>query len=348
MKKKIAIVSGTRPNIVKIAPLLKRHLSSYEHLIDIELFHTGQHYDFSMHGTFFEDFSLPLPDHIFETRDMKTSAQIGAVMTELEKAFESILPDAVLVVGDVNSTLAAALTSSKMGIFLVHLEAGVRSFDMSMTEEQNRVVVDLLADLLLSPTKTAVINLEKQGIPKSSVKLVGNILAESLLKFQQKDSEREDFGLMTLHRPFNVDNEKNLERIISTIGKNTDVPVIFPVHPRTAKNIINIDVPENIRISGPMSYSEFIGSLSKCAFVITDSGGVQTEATILKTPCVTLRKNSEWPETIETGTNVLLEDPSGIKTAIKKASQKSLSATLPPFWDGEVSRRIWESVIAAL
>ncbi|MBN1149644.1 UDP-N-acetylglucosamine 2-epimerase (non-hydrolyzing) [candidate division WOR-3 bacterium] len=344
MKKNIAIISGTRPNIVKIAPLLKRHTNSFSDIFSVELFHTGQHYDFSMHGAFFEDFSLPPPEHVFEVKDLKVSAQIGTIMVKLERAFEKKRPDLAIVVGDVNSTLAAAITSSKMGITIAHLEAGVRSFDMTMPEEQNRVVVDSLSDILLSPTKTAVENLKNQGKDISSIKYVGNILAEALYFVNGKKSARENFGLMTLHRPFNVDNSKNLESLITALGEKLKFPIIFPAHPRTLKNLSKIKLPPGIKVEQPMAYSEFISALSRCSFVITDSGGIQTEATILKTPCVTLRKNSEWPETVDYGTNVLLEDPSLICYAVETAVEKTKKATHPYLWDKDVSLRIWNEI----
>ncbi len=344
--KKVTIVSGTRPNLVKIAPLIRRYNDSFKDLFRIRLIHTGQHYDHSMHGAILEDFSLPVPDISFDIKDKTPSSQIAEVMTRLEKAFKTSLPDAVIAVGDVNSTLAAAVTSSKMGLFLIHLEAGVRSFDMSMPEEQNRVVVDSLSDLHLAPTETAVSNLGNQGIKKGSIIHAGNILAESLTHVKNKSTERENFGLMTLHRPFNVDNPDKLLNTLSAVSENVLCPVYFPVHPRTMKGLGNIIIPDKIRVCGPLPYSEFIVNLSKCSFVITDSGGVQTEATILKTPCVTLRENSEWPETIDFGTNTLLGDPHKLKDALKESFEKTKHSNLPANWDTEVSLRAWQSIVS--
>ncbi|MBN1619713.1 UDP-N-acetylglucosamine 2-epimerase (non-hydrolyzing) [candidate division WOR-3 bacterium] len=346
--KKITIVSGTRPNLVKIAPLIKRYNDSFKDLFRIQLIHTGQHYDHSMHGAILEDFSLPLPDIAFEIQDKSPTSQIAEVMTRLEKVFKLSLPDAVIAVGDVNSTLATAVTSSKMGLYLIHLEAGVRSFDMSMPEEQNRVVVDSLSDLHLAPTGTAVTNLKNQGIRKGSIIHVGNILAESLTHVKDKPTERENFGLMTLHRPFNVDNPDKLLHTLSAVSENAGCPVYFPVHPRTMNNLKSIKVPDEIRVCEPLTYSKFIAKLSKCSFVLTDSGGVQTEATILKTPCVTLRENSEWPETIDFGTNTLLRDPHKLKSALKSSFEKTEHSNLPVYWDSDVSLRVWQSAVSAL
>lgn len=343
MKKNLLIISGTRPNLVKIAPLYNRWKTAYISSFNIKLVHTGQHYDYEMYESFLKDFKLPQPDLCLETKSDFVCKQIAKTLILLEDEMIHNKPDGIIVVGDVNSTLAATLAAVKLHVPVFHLEAGVRSFDISMTEEQNRMIVDSLSSLHFSPTKSSVENLIREGIIEDKIIFVGNILAEILIKFKKEVQRKSNF-LLTLHRPFNVDSIENLKYMINYICNNVDGEILFPAHPRTLKNLKLFNNPSNLKIIKPLPYSDFIDHLSRCKCVITDSGGVQTEATILQTPCITLRKNTEWIETITDGTNILVKDIRDLKRAIENSFKKKDKIKLPPFWDGNVSLRIWDSL----
>jgi UDP-N-acetylglucosamine 2-epimerase (non-hydrolysing) len=341
--KKILMVTGTRPNIVKIAPLYHRWKTVFKNQFAVKLIHSGQHYDYEMYGSFLSDFDLPKPDYNLETKSKYILQQIANTLYLLEKILLSENFDAVLVVGDVNSTLAATICAVKLNIPVIHLEAGVRSGDQTMTEEQNRRVVDALSSLHLAPTQQARNNLFKESISPDSIKMVGNILAETLVNFKIEDV-RESYCILTLHRPFNVDQPSQLQSILKSIADQIDGDILFPAHPRTQKNLDKSKLPDNLKIMPPLPYPEFISKLSSCKAVITDSGGIQTEATILNTPCLTIRPNTEWSETITYGTNVLVQDLSLLRKHLGSALDKSTKSEVPEFWDHQVSLRCWKAI----
>ena len=341
--KNILAVTGTRPNIVKIAPLYHRWKTTFTNEFNLELAHSGQHYDYEMYGSFLSDFDLPKPDFNLETKSNYVLQQIANTLYGLEKILRSNKFDAVIVVGDVNSTLAASICAAKLNLPIFHLEAGVRSGDQSMTEEQNRRVVDAISSLHLAPTRQAQLNLSQESIHPDSIILVGNILAESLAGFKTQ-TERQSFCILTLHRPFNVDQPDQLYLILNSLATQIDSDILFPAHPRTQKNLNQYKLPGNLKIMPPLPYPEFISKLSSCQAVITDSGGIQTEATILNTPCLTIRPNTEWVETITEGTNVLVKDLSKISECFDLALAKSSNSTVPEYWDNQVSLRCWKAI----
>lgn len=310
------VVVGARPNFVKAAPLFwefKKHSA-----IKPILVHTGQHYDFEMSQIFFQDLNIPNPDYNLGIAAGNHGAQTGQTMIEMEKVMQKINPDIAVVMGDVNSTIASALVASKLHIPVAHIEAGLRSFNKSMPEEINRVITDHISDFLFCPTKTAVINLKKEGITKG-VHNVGDIMLD-VLKIKANDLMSEtlnklkikpkDYLLLTIHRAANTDNEKNLESIISAISLIKE-NIIFPVHPRTNAKlesfglIKSISEKTNIKIIPPVGYLEMLSLEYNAKKILTDSGGVQKEAFWFGIPCITLREETEWVETVENGGNIL-------------------------------------------
>ena len=313
---KVMIVAGARPNFVKIAPLFcefKRHPE-----IKPILVHTGQHYDFEMSQVFFQDLDIPKPDYDLGVAAGTHGAQTGQTMIKLEEVVQKTNPDIVVVVGDVNSTVAAALVASKLHIPVAHIEAGLRSFDKTMPEEINRVLTDHISDILFCPTKTAVINLKKEGIIKG-VYNTGDIMFDILrMKAGNRISETlnelgikpKDYFLLTIHRAANTDNEKNLKRIVDAIVEMKE-NIIFPVHPRTKAKLENFGLAkiilgkDNIKIIQPVGYLEMLSLEKNAKKILTDSGGVQKEAFWFGVPCITLREETEWTETLNGGWNIL-------------------------------------------
>jgi UDP-N-acetylglucosamine 2-epimerase (non-hydrolysing) len=361
---KIVSIVGARPQFVKVAPVdeeLTRR--GHEHLI----VHTGQHYDYEMSKAFFEQLSIPEPDYNLEVGSGTHAYQTGQMLSRLGETLAEEAPDLVLVYGDTNSTLAGALAAVKLLIPVAHVESGYRSFDMTMPEEINRIVADRVSQLHFAPTKTAVQNLIKEGLPEETIYLTGDIMAETLLKNLEKaraSSALEDLGLeprsyilMTLHRQENTDDPARLERIFTGLA-TSPLPIIFACHPRTQKRLAEFKTlekahydPEKLTIIKPLPYLDFIKLEMEAAFVVTDSGGVQEEALVLGKPCVTLRYNTERVETIEAGANVLVgAEPDLIEQAIKR----SLAIVeeygdrhpfeMPDAWDDQVSRRIAEAI----
>lgn len=347
-KKKIAFIVGTRPNFIKIAPIYDL-IGIYNNIQPI-LIHTGQHYDINMNEVFFEDLRLPKPDYNLQVGSNTHSKQTAEIMIKLEELLITQKPDLVCVFGDVNSTLAGALVSSKMNIMLAHIEAGLRSFNKEMPEEINRIVADHLSDLLFAPSKSAMKNLEFEGL-KSKSYFTGDIMFDAVLRnlpiAEQKSSILSEYQLknkryifMTLHRPYNVDNPERLKEIIHYLY---EIPfrIIFAVHPRT-KSIITINkinIPENIKICEPVGYFDSL-VLQKNAFrVVTDSGGIQKEAFFLQTPCITIRSETEWKETVEAGANkILFEDLSRLNEII--LGDFNPIYYLQPYGDGQTSSKI--------
>lgn len=354
---KIVNIVGARPNFTKIAPLITE-MRRYQKTQPI-LVHTGQHYDTNMSGVFFEELGIPAPDYNLGIGSGSHTYQTAQVMLALDKLFAEIQPDLVLVVGDVNSTVAGALTASKLRIPLAHVEAGLRSFDRSMPEEVNRVVTDVLSDFLFTSERSANDNLRNEGISGDKIYFVGNVMIDTLLR-QRKHAlslqvpERyglidNQYALLTLHRPSNVDSKSILKGLLEAVEYlQQHMPVLFPSHPRTQKQLdmfgltTQLEAFENLRIVPPLGYLEFLGLMSRSQLILTDSGGIQEESTILGIPCLTLRESTERPVTVEVGTNQIVgTEPARIMAAIDSILDgKVKSGNQPELWDGHAAERI--------
>lgn len=354
-KLKVILVVGTRPNFIKIAPLI-REMTKYPQRFTFLLMHTGQHYDKEMSRILFDDLALPKPDIYLGIGSGRHAEQTGKIIIEFEEVCFEQEPDLIVVVGDVNSTLACALVAAKLCIPLAHVEAGLRSFDRTMPEEINRVVTDHLSNYLFTTCKDASENLINEGIQKDKIFFAGNIMIDSLLTHieRAKDSiilEKlqlrnngyvKRYGLVTLHRPSNVDNPKILKRILATLEELAMfMPIIFSVHPRTAKQMKGYKLRDVI-ITPSLGYLDFLFLMSNAVIVLTDSGGIQEETTILGIPCLTLRNNTERPITISEGTNYLVgNDPDKIRSIIFNVLRNgNLQKKKPKYWDGKTAERI--------
>lgn len=356
---KIIHVAGARPNFMKLAPIL-RALQAYPEIHNI-LLHTGQHYDVNMSDVFFDDLKLPRPDVNLGVGSGSHALQTAEIMQRFEQVMLSERPDLVLVVGDVNSTLACSLVAAKLHTPIAHVEAGVRSFDRSMPEEINRLVTDVLSDLLFTPSRHANENLRRQGIPEEKIYFVGNVMVDSLLDAlpiasEQRSWEKwgltpENYAVLTLHRASNVDDPANLRQILSTLAEvSRRLPVIFPVHPRTRQRIQESNLggitqaSPGLILCEPLGYLDFLCLIANARCVLTDSGGIQAETTILGVPCLTLRRNTEWLETIEQGTNHLVgTDQAHILQVLDEIlAQGKTTPQRPEGWDGRAGARIAE------
>ncbi len=345
----IDIVCGARPNFMKVDPIIRNMDPSFI----VRIIHTGQHYDHIMSQSFFDELELPKPDINLGVGSASITVQTATIMKRYEEVILDRKPDAVVVVGDVNSTLACSLVAIRYAIPVIHVEAGLRSFDRSMPEEINRILTDQLADLLLITSAEARENLLAEGKSSESIKLVGNPMIDTLLRLLpsamsagNKLSE-DPFALITLHRPSNVDDPDRLRSLLEVLGGLHGLKVLFPAHPRTLRHIEEWDiaVPDRISIENPLSYLNFIRAQAEAAVVITDSGGVQEETSVLGIPCVTVRSNTERPITLELGTNILCPDISGIEDAVYR--QIDNRPELPPdipLWDGKAGVRIAASI----
>ena len=315
------------------------------------LVHTGQHYDQNMSEVFFRELEIPHPDFNLAVGSGTHAAQTGQIMIRFEPVLEKIQPDLVLVYGDVNSTVAAALVCSKMGVAVGHVEAGLRSFDRGMPEEVNRVLTDQIADLLFTPSRDGDQNLLREGIPAERIHFVGNVMIDTLGRLLPQAAAlltRElpaRYALLTLHRPANVDEASTLRGILTALGEiSRELPVIFPVHPRTRRKIAEVEFQPgaNFQIWEPQSYLQFLGLQQRATLVITDSGGIQEETTYLRVPCLTLRESTERPVTVTLGTNVVLgQDLGRLReevAAILRGGRKP--GSIPPLWDGRAAERI--------
>jgi UDP-N-acetylglucosamine 2-epimerase (non-hydrolysing) len=337
---------------MKVAPV---HAALHARGAAQTLIHTGQHYDRSMSDVFFDELGLPHPDVNLNVGSGRHGAQTGEVMIRIEPVLAGAKPDWLLVYGDVNSTMAAALVAAKLGIRLAHVEAGLRSGDRSMPEEINRLVTDRVADLLLTPSADADENLEREGIPRSQIRIVGNVMIDTLQRLLPESRRRwaaalqswcpPRFLLVTLHRPSNVDEEQKLGALMQTVSKIAeDVPVIFPVHPRTREAITRwrIHVGQGVRLIDPLGYLDFLALEERAAVVVTDSGGVQEETTYLGVPCFTLRSNTERPITVSVGTNTLVGADLGfLQSSVMEAlAGHAKVGRVPPLWDGRAAERI--------
>jgi UDP-N-acetylglucosamine 2-epimerase (non-hydrolysing) len=354
---RIMNVVGARPNLPKIAPLMREMLRHRE--IEPILVHTGQHYDEKLSDIFFRQMGIPTPDVNLEVGSGSHASQTAEVLKRVEPVLIEQKPDLVIVVGDVNSTIAVSLAAVKLGIRVAHVEAGLRSFDRTMPEEINRILTDSIADLLFVTEEDAIAHLLKEGRPRSAIHFVGNVMIDSLRHFlpiaqQSRIGHELDlldgktwrrFGVLTLHRPSNVDSIDKLNELMSAIDAVArELPVIFPVHPRTRQRLAEAGAGRNpyLRLIEPVGYLDFLCLLSNAALVLTDSGGIQEETTALGIPCLTLRENTERPVTISQGTNLLVgTDPVQIVNAARDIlSGKSKAGRIPPLWDGKAAERI--------
>jgi UDP-N-acetylglucosamine 2-epimerase (non-hydrolysing) len=359
---KIINIVGARPNLPKIAPLMREMQRHPE--IEPILVHTGQHYDAALSDIFFRQMGIPTPHVNLEVGSGSHAVQTAEVLKRIEPVLLEHQPDLVLVVGDVNSTIAVSLAAVKLGIPVAHVEAGLRSFDRSMPEEINRILTDALADFLFVTEEDAIQHLIKEGRPRESIYLVGNVMIDSLRHFlpiAQKSSIGDDlalkngadwhrFGVLTLHRPSNVDSTEKLAELLGAIDAiAAQIPVIFPVHPRTQQRLSQAGTKTHpqLKLIPPVGYLDFLCLLSEATLVLTDSGGIQEETTALGVPCLTLRENTERPITISEGTNQLIgTDPAKILAAAQQViSGKGKPGRIPPFWDGHAAERIVEVLL---
>lgn len=345
---KVFHIVGARPNFMKVAPVMNA-LQTYPHVVQT-LVHTGQHYDANMSDVFFEQLGIPAPDVNLAVGSGTHARQTAEIMTRFEPVLLERQPDIVLVYGDVNSTVAAALVCAKLGVRVGHVEAGLRSFDRTMPEEINRLVTDQLADMLFTPSEDGDSNLRKEGIAAEKIFRVGNVMIDSLVKLlpaaqrQPQNGIPERYALVTLHRPANVDDSVALKGILeSLLDVSRDLAVIFPAHPRTRKRIADFELDaKQLRIVDPLSYLEFLAMQSRATVVITDSGGIQEETTYLGVPCLTLRENTERPVTVSLGTNVLVgRDPDKLRAELSRVlAGQAKKGSIPPLWDGHTGERI--------
>jgi UDP-N-acetylglucosamine 2-epimerase (non-hydrolysing) len=353
-KHKLICVVGARPNFMKVAPLLA--LLRRDGQFSSVLVHTGQHYDDKLSGHFFRDLDLPAPDHYLSVKSGSHAQQTAEVMKRFEPVLMAEHPDAVIVPGDVNSTLAAALVAVKLQVPVFHIEAGLRSFDRTMPEEINRVITDAISDLLLVSEESGRSNLLNEGIPGHRIRMVGNLMIDSLRRSLATARESDilrrlcidgrPFALVTLHRPGNVDEPGRLDEILGVLREiSQTIRVVFPVHPRTRANLDQLPFGRavNITLLEPLGYLDFLCLMSNSSVVFTDSGGIQEETTALGVPCLTLRDNTERPITIEEGTNTLAgTHRSTILDAWNKITVQPKSGRVPHLWDGAAAERCLE------
>jgi len=355
MSKKILLIAGARPNFIKIAPLINELKNSN---IEFTLVHTGQHYDYNMSKVFFDDLGIPEPDIHLNVGSASHAVQTANIMIEFEKVILNESPRLVVVVGDVNSTLACALVAKKLNIKIAHVESGLRSFDQNMPEEINRILTDQISDLLFTTEISAEVNLKREGIDHNKIHFVGNIMIDSLVRniklvrdtnnYKKYGLEKGQYALVTIHRPSNVDTKEDLSRVVKMLDYIQEkLKIFFPIHPRTLKNLKKFNLENelkksNIILSDPVGYLDFLNLMVNSKMILTDSGGIQEEASFLKIPVLTLRENTERPVTIEEGTNELIGNNID---KFKNHIDKILSDTYKKGkniekWDGETAKRI--------
>lgn len=352
---RVTVVSGARPNFMKVAPVVRalRARPRYR----VHLLHTGQHYDDDMSLRFFRDLGLERPDTDLEVGSLSHAKQTAAVMERFDDFLDREPTDLLLVVGDVNSTIACALTAVKRGVRVGHVEAGLRSYDREMPEEINRVLTDAISHHLFITEKSADANLRREGIPPERVHFVGNVMVDSLLANRERALGTErvtsrpagGYGLVTLHRPSNVDRPADLERMTSILERAAaEIPLVFPLHPRTKERLRRfglaerLDRTEGIDLLPPQGYLSFLRLLAESKVVLTDSGGIQEETTALGIPCATLRKNTERPITVESGTNTVCGDDGGrvLRVVTDAIAGRGKRGRVPELWDGRAAERI--------
>lgn len=357
---KIINVVGARPNFMKMAPIIKE-LNRFSHIFKHLLIHTGQHYDLNMSKVFFDELGMPKPDIDLGVGSGSHAVQTAKIMVEFEKICHRERPDLVVVVGDVNSTLACTITAKKLGIEVAHVEAGLRSRDLSMPEEINRLCTDVLCDYLFTTDYIAGNNLRAEGIADDKIFFVGNVMIDTLRYHQDAASKlnlvhdlglvKGEYATLTLHRPSNVDDPAILEGILSALDEiSLNLPVVYPIHPRTRKMVEQFGFGhyfcsgkkvERVWVTEPLGYLEFLHLNMNARCIITDSGGLQEEATVLGVPCVTLRDNTERPITCEVGTNRIVGNkPAKIIEAVRLAPQGKIENSIPDKWDGRAAERI--------
>jgi len=355
-QKKILIVVGTRPNFIKVTQF-KKCAANYPDL-DIKIVHTGQHYDSKMADVFFEQFEL-IPDYFLNIKPASANKQMAEIMMSLEDVCVSYMPNLLMVVGDVNSTFAAALTANKLGIKIAHLESGLRSFDRTMPEEVNRLLTDEISDYFFITEQSGINHLLKERKAESQLYFVGNTMIDTMVAYAKKINSsqicnqlnltKEQFVLMTIHRPATVDRIDELTKLLILLEDlSSRYKIVFPVHPRTINNLVKFNlyvrfqaIP-NIVITEPLDYFSFQKLIADCKFILTDSGGIQEESTFLEKPCITLRPNTERPSTVELGSNTLLPfEINLIKVIIEKIENNTYKkGQFPPLWDGKATQRI--------
>ncbi|MBV8665081.1 MAG: UDP-N-acetylglucosamine 2-epimerase (non-hydrolyzing) [Burkholderiaceae bacterium] len=369
---RVLCVVGARPNFMKIAPIMAA-LQALQPKVDVKLLHTGQHYDVAMNEQYFTALGIPSPDINLEVGSGSHAAQTAEVMVRFEPVLDELKPTAVLVVGDVNSTIACALVAVKKGTPVIHVEAGLRSFDRAMPEEINRVLTDQISDLLFTTEESGRDNLLREGVAGERIRFVGNVMIDTLRgnleravpaaaiaaqagrpAFLNGHATHEGYALLTLHRPSNVDTPEILRALLEAVARiGARTPVFFPVHPRTRANIAKfgldalLDDPHILPLP-PMGYLEMLGMMKDARVVLTDSGGVQEETTALGVPCITLRNNTERPITVDEGTNTVAgQDPARILAIYEELMQGGGKAgRIPPFWDGKAAVRIADTLAA--
>jgi UDP-N-acetylglucosamine 2-epimerase (non-hydrolysing) len=350
---RIDIIAGARPNFMKIAPIIEA-IQSTEGALSYRLIHTGQHYDKKMSEDFFEQLGIPKPDVNLDARSGTQAEQTGRIMLRYESLLTEAPADLCLVVGDVTSTMACSIVAKKEGMNVAHVEAGIRSHDLSMPEEINRMVTDSITDYFFTTSAVANDNLKNAGIPDDRIFFVGNTMIDTLLKnesrftpppiWEKANLEQGNYAVMTMHRPANVDEEHKLKKFMDAILENVNgIPVVFPVHPRTAKVLekLGMNAP-NLHMIGPLPYLEFNYLVKNSKVVLTDSGGITEETTVMGIPCLTLRDNTERPETITEGTNELVgTNPKDLGPALQKVmSGNWKKGSIPELWDGKTGHRI--------
>jgi UDP-N-acetylglucosamine 2-epimerase (non-hydrolysing) len=348
---RILHVVGARPNFMKIAPIIAQ-LGKRKDVVQV-LVHTGQHYDAAMSDVFFRDLGMPDPDIHLGVGSGTHAQQTARVMVEIEPVLQRQQPDVTVVAGDVNSTVAVALTAAKLGAKVAHVEAGLRSGDWTMPEEINRVVTDRLSDLLFTPSRDGDTNLQREGIDPARVHLVGNVMIDSLQAalprarqspvHRRLEIARGDYALVTLHRPANVDRPASLQRLLAALAEvAAQVPVVFPIHPRTRARLPPGFSARGLKLVEPLGYLDFLALTADALLVMTDSGGIQEETTALGVPCLTLRENTERPVTVSEGTNTLVgTDPARVVPAAREIlAGRGKKGRLPELWDGRAAERV--------
>ncbi len=364
-KAKFTVMSvvGARPNFMKVAPI-HRAFNDYGDIVDHKIVHTGQHYDAEMSDAFFADLDMPQPDYFLGAGSASHAVQTAKIMVEFEKILMSARPDLIIVVGDVNSTIACSLTAVKMGIKVAHVEGGLRSFDRSMPEEINRMATDAICDYCFITEQSALENLTKQAFPADRIFFVGNTMIDSLHYASDKAKRSgivsrlnlvpDRFVLLTIHRPSNVDGAEQLGMLLDIFEEmSADTDLVFPIHPRTRKNLEKFGLADRagsiagLELINPLGYIEFLALMQACSFVMTDSGGIQEETTALKKPCITLRTSTERPATCEIGTNIMADpDYESIRNALSELKIRSWGhAKIPRLWDGAAAGRIAEIIV---
>lgn len=362
---RIVNVVGARPNMMKVAPIMEA-MTSINRFEPI-LIHTGQHYDANMSQVFFEDLDLPQPDIYLGIGSSSHAVQTAKIMMAFEPILERHRPDLVLVVGDVNSTLACTLVASKLHIPVAHVEAGLRSFNRYMPEEINRIVTDALSQYLFTTDRQANENLKREGIVSEKIYFVGNVMIDTLLKHRQRALKSDvlnqfglspdQYALLTLHRPSNVDNREILGTLLQALGQLSErIPILFPAHPRTRKrfqefNLENqLDQYPNLLSTQPLGYLDFLNAMANAKFIMSDSGGIQEEATALGIPCLTLRKETERPITVTEGTNLVIgNDPDRLSRESERIlAGQGKAGRVPELWDGQAAQRIIQVLVREL